>query len=391
VVAFDRRDICHYSRLFPVIDCPAPAGPQLIEWLLQERSAFDTAPFLIGCSDAMALCIAQHQDVLSPAYRISRTPYEKLVKIVSKDELYEEARSNGLLTPPPLASPTVAKLMEWALTTTGKFLVKPYYTAHAGSSMTAKNLAFESCNSLHKFVDQVGTDCLLIQELLEGGDNCIFDCYGFCDQSGRIITSATHRRIRQSPPDLGVTSYGEIPATDTPFDPQQLHDNTQRLIDGLDFNGIFGVEWLYESSSGRLFLLDFNARPFSSIGHLADCGLNLPAIAYRDAMGIDQNVERYPPLQRKLWINLGQDAMKLPERLARKQIGLFSWLVSVFAARSYALFRWSDPVPALVALCRTFLNGVQGIGRRIRRRFSHRRHGSLGLESEMHGGSKQKN
>jgi D-aspartate ligase len=390
VVSFNPDDICHYSRQFPVFDCPVPAGPQLLEWLLKQRSAFDAAPFLIGCSDSMALFISQHQRVLSAEYRISCTPYEKLVRIISKDELYEQARDDGLLTPPTLDSPSEAKLKEWAPTTTGKFLVKPYYTAHAGSTMTSKNLTFENWYSLRQFVDQAGSDHLLIQELLEGGDDCIFDCYGFCDQSGRVVTSATHRRIRQAPPDLGVTSYGEIPATDTPFDPQELHDNTQKLIDGFDFNGIFGVEWLYESSSSRLFLLDFNARPFSSIGHLADCGLNLAAIAYRDAMGIDQSVERYPSLQRKLWINLGMDAMTLPKRLQKKQIGLFAWLVSVFAARSFAIFRWSDPLPALVALGRTLVDALQRIGRQIRGRFTRRQHKPFGMESETHGGRKQK-
>ena len=45
------------------------------------------------------------------------------------------------------------------------------------------------------------------------------------------------------------------------------------------------IEWLLERDTGRFYVIDFNARPFMSLGHLTDCGLNLPALTYAELIG----------------------------------------------------------------------------------------------------------
>ena len=120
-----------------------------------------------------------------------------------------------------------------------------------------------------------------------GGDGHILDCYGLCASHCRPITLASHRRIRQGPANFGTTSYGEIPLRGDEAMESRLFDYTSRLLGGLKYHGIFGIEWLHDRETGELYLIDFNARPFSSIGHLHDCGLNLPLLAYRELCGED--------------------------------------------------------------------------------------------------------
>ena len=82
---------------------------------------------------------------------------------------------------------------------------------------------------------------LIIQQRLKGGDGNIFDCYGLCDRNGEMRVGATHLRIRQTYGGAGVTSYGEIPVVDAPFDQSELIRNTQILFRELRYHGIFGV------------------------------------------------------------------------------------------------------------------------------------------------------
>ena len=127
-----------------------------------------------------------------------------------------------------------------------------------------------------------GTDSIIIQRMIQGGDGFIFDTYGYSDRTGQILTMASHRRLRQNPSNFGSTSFGEIPSQLSTEAERSIFAATERLLGHIKYHGIFGIEWLLEQSTGKFYLIDFNARPFTSIGHLADCGMNLPALTYAE-------------------------------------------------------------------------------------------------------------
>ena len=83
---------------------------------------------------------------------------------------------------------------------------------------------------------------------------------------------------------------------------------TEQFFNTVKFNGIFGIEWLREETTGAFYLIDFNARPFLTIGHLYDCGVNLPLLAYRELTGQSlADVKPRPAVQRKRWVYISND------------------------------------------------------------------------------------
>ena len=55
-------------------------------------------------------------------------------------------------------------------------------TASAPASCCRKNLLLETREQLLSYVRSHGTESLVIQRMIRGGDGNIFDCYGLCDR-----------------------------------------------------------------------------------------------------------------------------------------------------------------------------------------------------------------
>jgi predicted ATP-grasp superfamily ATP-dependent carboligase len=332
----------------------------LIDFLIRYAQKIGNRPILIPTGDAHALLLAEHAELLRPYYRLWELPYADLARIVNKTTLYQAAREAGTPTIPSLSMPTVAEILEWSSQHPGPYLLKPSYDGINTCKLRGKNLLLETRDQLVSYASHHGTDSLVIQRMIRGGDGNIFDCYGLCDREGRVVTLTSHQRLRQYPPDFGATSLGEIPAALPSQDEQFLFAATERLFKAVRFHGVFGIEWLRDEQTGAFYLIDFNARPFLTIGHLRDCGVNLPFLAYLDLTGQSvANVDPRPPVKRKRWIYLSKDIETFREIRSRGKIGFFGWVASIARCTSFAYVRLSDPLPGLHSLASIAFRAVK--------------------------------
>jgi D-aspartate ligase len=350
---FGRADPLHHSRYAIKIPCyqlnDDPDG--LVQLLIAYGKKLGGRAVLLPTGDAHALLLAKHAAQLRPHYRLWELPYEDLGRIVNKTTLYQAARTAGTPIIPSLAMPTVAEVTEWSQHHAGPYLLKPSYDGIGTCKLRGKNLLLETRELLVNYVRNHGTDALVIQRMIRGGDGNIFDCYGLCDEQGRVVSITSHQRLRQFPPDFGTTSFGEIPAALLSRDEQTLFSQTEQLFNVVKYHGIFGIEWLREETTGKFYLIDFNARPFLTIGHMLDCGVNLPLLAYRELTGQSlADVKLRPVMQRKRWVYLSNDIDTFRELRAGGRLGFLSWLLSLATCRSFAYISWSDPLPGLYAV-----------------------------------------
>lgn len=350
-VSLSRRDPGRASRRCKVLERDDLAGnvDAIGEWLFEYASGLGARPVVFPASDELALMLARHRDRLRQVCLIWNNTYDALDAIVSKHRLYATAANAGVNVPPGLVSPKLAELESWCAHQRGPYIVKPFYVGATGSEIDFKNKVIDDAPGLLGFVRgrSSGAEGLIVQRILQGGDGWVFDCYGLTDARGQIRTMASHRRIRQYPPDFGITCYGEIPGIPDGVGEEALFALTHKLLGELRYHGIFGIEWLQDRETGALYLLDFNARPFYTIGHLNDCGMNLPMLAYRDLCGDSlSGVELTPRLKRQAWVDFWPYASTFSRLRKAGRLGWFQWGKSLLKSRSYALWRLSDPGPA---------------------------------------------
>jgi predicted ATP-grasp superfamily ATP-dependent carboligase len=375
---FRRNDPVRYSRYAIKVPCYdlLHDGPALVRFLIGYAAKFKTRPVVFPTGDAHALLLAKHAAELNPHCRIWQLPHGELGRIVNKDRLYEAAREAGVPTVPGISAPTFEELLDWSKQHAGPYILKPSYEGVSSCNLRAKNLIVAGREQLLSYVRAHGAQSLVVQRVLRGGDGNIFDCYGLCDRNGRVVTLTSHRRIRQEPPDFGATGCGEIPASLPPREEELLFAATERLFRKVRYHGIFGIEWLREQTTGNFYLIDFNARPFLTIGHLHDCGVNLPLLAHKDLTGQSlADADPRPAVSRKRWVYFSKDIESFRVLRQTRRIGTARWLASVAGCRSFAYCSWRDPVPGLYSLLQ-----ILGHACRFLFRSSHSRRAELATD-----------
>jgi len=339
------------------------------EWIADYAARLGNRPVLIPCGDADAIAVSRYRDRLESSCRVWSNPLNDLLAIVSKDQLTSRARQLGIAVPATITAPARGDLLVWMKAHAPPYFVKPFYLGVEGSDFMGKNRIIGSSQELLDFMETTAERSLIVQQLVHGGDGWVYDCYGLCRRDHEIVAFATHKRIRQQPPDRGVTCYGEIPAALPNNRDQRILDLTRKLLAGLPYHGIFGIEWIEDRESGELSLIDFNARPFITIRHLRDCGLNLPLLAYDELTDGDlSTVPQTPTLTHKYWIDVLADARTFRVLHSRGTISWFEWLRSLAGCRSYAIFSTRDLVPSMMRVFETLTSVVSHGWRRLMHR-----------------------
>ncbi|TFW03104.1 hypothetical protein E4K72_13075 [Oxalobacteraceae bacterium OM1] len=365
---FDSHDLVRLSRYCTaMLADTCPNGDALIEKLIDYAGALGNRPVVVPTCDEHALLLARAKDRLRPFCRVLADDGARLDSLVNKDGLYAHAVAAGVQTIPYVVGPTLEEAAAWSTQHPAPYLVKPFYTGVATARIKTKNCVFQSRDELLRFVAEGSMDALIIQRLIRGGDGYIYDCYGYTDRSGHLLSMASRRRWRQNTPDFGTCTAGEIPADRSTE--EVIFAGTRRLLEQIGYRGMFAVEWLLDRSSGVYYVIDFNARPAMGVAHLTAAGLNLPALAYADAVGDDlQDVELFPRLRKLASVDLLRDLESFIAKRRCKQIRTGEWLISLCRCRHFYYLDWQDPLPGIARITDVLLRILSYVARKATRR-----------------------
>jgi D-aspartate ligase len=347
---FDQHDPLWWSRYGTKVRVAHLLGNDagLLVFLRIYARWLNNRPVVFPTGDAQALFLARHHKTLEDECRVWGTSSADMQALVHKDRLYELAARANVPVLPSIMPTDLEALEVWAQQHAGPYLLKPLYQAMPGATIQTKNQCLAHVDELMTFARQHGLNNTVVQRLIQGGDGEIYDTYGLRARSGVIVSMVSHRRWRQCPADLGSTCMGEIPSGLDVGGDSMLYELTRQLLESSGFHGIFGIEWLRDRTNARFYVIDFNARPFLTIGHVLDCGLNLPYLAFQELMDMDQKqVDPWPVLRRKTWIDSVRDISARRSRAGQHRVSTWAWLKSVYKARSYAYWRLRDPGPGL--------------------------------------------
>jgi predicted ATP-grasp superfamily ATP-dependent carboligase/alpha/beta superfamily hydrolase len=349
-IYFKKRDPVRLSRFCRAqyFDDSAKDEEALLQQVISHAQTVGNNPIVIPTCDAHALLLSNNRERLRPYCQVLAAEYEDLANVIHKHNLHEQAEQAGLDIIPAIVAPTLDEVTAWSAQHAAPYLVKPFYTGVSTSRLKQKNLVLSSREALMDFVREGDMQSLIVQRVISGGDGYIFDCYGYCNAKGEVVAMASKRRLHQNLPDYGTCTMGEIPAYLDDTTQATIYANTRQLFSKVKYQGIFGVEWLYDRVEKKFYVIDFNARPFMSIGHVAAAGLNLPALAYADTAGHDiSGMQQTPPLKRLIGVDLLRDMESFQTKHRCGKMTTGQWIASLTRCRYFYYTDWTDPGPAL--------------------------------------------
>ncbi len=299
---------------------------------------------LIACSDQWALAVAGLPAELRERFPASVAPRAAVEQLVDKDRF--RALVERLDLPRPRTLP-IGGPADLELATDDDLVhgfLKPTESQRHNKRFGTKGSFIHSRAEAVRLVDQASAAGItfMLQEWIPGNMSKTYLIDGFVDRNATITAMVARRRVRMDPPRLANTcSDVTIPLADV----EDCLPALRTLLVELGYRGIFNVEFKLDERDGRFKIIEVNPRPFWLIGHIAKAGLDLPWLAYLDALEL--------PVRAPAPYRPGRYGMyEIPDATAivrawshfRRPEGpvLEPWLRG-----DRALFWWRDPLPAV--------------------------------------------
>jgi predicted ATP-grasp superfamily ATP-dependent carboligase len=339
VVVDTKRGIAFDSRWVrqPIILPPERAGTGLAEQLLADGTRSD---YVIATSDAWLRHVIAQRKALEEACREVLHPSNAVL-----ETCLDKAKFAAWCTSRAVPSPRT-----WFVGNEPRpkdlkppFLVRPANTLHAGLAGEGSGLpkAVEASDEaaldswLRAFHERsrpvVVSESLLQESLTQFSVPFV--------RTSEIFDVFVARKARPAPKHCSVGSYVELAA-----DPE-LEQFARRIVEGLDYFGIGEAEVLRVDATGRLFLIEINARPWLQYALAPASGHDFLGTL----MGRPRRMRRIKDGRR--WINFESDLFvafsSSMGAVRRGELGLGSYLKSLLRANVYARFDVRDPLPAL--------------------------------------------
>jgi predicted ATP-grasp superfamily ATP-dependent carboligase len=297
-------------------------------------------PVLFPPDDPTLMLAARHRERLAEGFRLPLAPSELIEELVDKSRFARLAQRLDLpvprsrvLTPGSAGAPAADLVFPIVLKPLhrGDGWTPPAVLAKAERVPTQAEL--QAC--WPRLAAARAT--VLAQEEVPGPETRIESFHAFVRQDGGLAGAFTGRKIRTLPRRYGESSAVEITAS------ADVHDLGRWVLERLALTGPVKMDFK-RAPDGRLLLLEVNPR--FNLWHLpgARAGVNLPALAYADAVRAQPACAPAPPARPGVrWID------PLLDRRAAREHGLsmVQWLQFVARSDTVSAFAWDDPLPLL--------------------------------------------
>ena len=339
----ERGDPVHYSRFTRQTEIGVPQWThqdKLVTLLLELAARYPRPPVLFFQTDGDLLVVSRHRDRLADAFGLAIADAALVEDLVDKSRFHRLAVDLGLPVPPTAhARPQTTDVATIDLPF--PLMLKPLsraFPAWMELESEAKAVRVDDRESLRRLwpvLAEAGLEVLL-QQLVEGGEDRIESYHVYVDRTGEIAGQFTGRKIRTYP-----TRYGHSTAIETTR-VADVADLGREVVRRLGLRGVAKVD-LKRGPDGRLHLLEVNPR-FNLWHHLgAVAGVNLPALVYADVVGDPRPAVR-PIREHIRWVRPFAD-----RKAARDDgVSMHTWLASAASAEAKYVMRWDDPLPFLI-------------------------------------------
>ncbi len=174
---------------------------------------------------------------------------------------------------------------------------------------------------------------------------------------GELVASFCHRRIREKPPEGGVSVYRESIRA-----PAELVPQATTLLRSYEWTGVAMVEFKLDEPTGRYGLMEINGRFWGSLQLAIDAGVDFPRLLVDRFLGLGQ--EECPDYRvgiRSRWEWGDVDHLLIRMRRGGGGGGLLAWFRPWWPGDRFEVFRLSDPRPFL-AESRSWIRDAFGRG-----------------------------
>jgi predicted ATP-grasp superfamily ATP-dependent carboligase len=357
----DAREVALASRYCRAAVSPPVEHAQAYTRFLMELARGSGGPqVLIPTSDPTVVFISENRETLAERFRFVLPGRDVVSGLIDKREFDRLARAHGLPVPRTIFAGTAEDIRRLAPEVPYPAVLKPAYSPAwmspefqarfgRGAGGYVKRVVVASPAELVTLYEEVRVfhPDVVVQELIEGGDDHLVDVYVYLGPEGEVLGLFAIQKVRVLPIDgNGVGTC--VRAIRAP----ELAEASVRFLRSVGYRGNAAVCFKRHARDGRFYAIEVNARLALHHALATACGVDLPYVGYRDALGRPPAAPG-APRGRKTWLCLRDDLQAALRYRKQGRLSLGSWLRSLAGPTRFVYWTWDDPRPALVRLLRT--------------------------------------
>jgi len=282
VVGLDRDENGYglHSKLTAVAGrCPYPLDDErgFIDLLLEIGAELKRKAVLFPCLDEWVFAVARHRRELEEYFLIPFSEIETVERILDKNLLYRKCEARGIPIPRTFyldeqTPEQIATEIEFPC------IVKPALQREFTNEFGQKVFRVETREQFFAIYERAARHALLAQEIVGSGVDSFYSLCSYISRDGEAKGVFVGRKLEQYPPEFGTACL---------VDSRYVGEIVERGVDILrefGYHGISEVEFLRDERDGEFKLLDINTRVWKWIGLPITAGIDLPWLAYADAV-----------------------------------------------------------------------------------------------------------
>jgi predicted ATP-grasp superfamily ATP-dependent carboligase len=337
---------CYETNACTVVRCSEWTAEGLVQSLITLGTTFDRKAPLLLTKDQAVLWVSRARDELSKFFEIALPPESTVDLLMSKVAFVELAMREGWPVPRTWMIESRDELLACASDVVYPVILKPQVKNDVFRRHSPQK-AFR-INSFQEFVRVYGIVSawekeVVVQEWIDGNDDRVGFCLGYCDRETRFLSLFPGRKLIQWPVGWGNTAVSE-PA---PEEWKEMISLTRRIWAKVGYWGLGSMEYKFRPGTNLPIIMEPTVGRTDFQSELAVLnGVNLPATAYRDLVGLP--APDIVPSSYGLKLVDGPSHLKAARVfLSSPALGGKRWIKARRGRKRYMIFRHGDYKPFL--------------------------------------------
>lgn len=317
-------------------------GESLASGLVDFAEDRPERPVLFLTNDRYIETLTPHAGRLQDHYRLTTDLTGVAGRFLDKSEFYRICERAGVELPKTFWPEDEADVRSISDDLSYPAIVKPARGHRLRDAMGGDKVAVaESAASLRRqWAALAEVDPrLLVQEVVPGGEDRILVAGCYLDGASRMRAVFVGRKLRQYPHDFGSASLAES------CEDPEVARLSEEFLREVGFSGLCGTEFKVDPRDGRRKMIEVNPRLTLWMALTRAAGVDLPLVAYRDALG--EEMPATEQVDGVRWSYLARDLQTSARYLGGGRLALRAWLRSYRGLREEAVLCTDDPGPAL--------------------------------------------
>lgn len=350
-----KKNLAGYSKFTKFEFCPSPVNDteKFINYLVNLGKALPFKGVLFATNDEWLIPISKRRSILKKYFLFPMSDWPVIEKAMDKQKMYKIANEAKIPISETFFLSDIHEMNSAKNCIAFPFILKPSITVNFSEKLESssrtifisneKDLNYWYNKIIEKELDKIP---LIIQEYIPGSFRDLYTITSYANKKGEITAYSIGYKIRQYPSVAGTITCGFV--KDEPI----VYKLASNLIRELKFYGISNIEFKFDYRDKIFKLIEINPRPGKWNYSVYTSGVNLPYIAYMEALGRECS-HKVKGCENILWIHLKGDITCLFRghngKLNKQTIPFLAQMVRILwgAKTVLAVESLRDPVPML--------------------------------------------